>query len=207
MITLHLTGYLATLFGEKVSLDAKTPREAVTALSYQSSEYKEAIRYTDWHIFVGEGNDITESELDMRLGKISNVFLIPIVEGAGGAFNVVLGAVLIGAGFMTFGASAAVGVALMSGGAGMLVGGIVQMLTKIPGSTGSVKESTKEDSSFLFQGVTNTSSQGAALPRGYGRVMVGSIVVSASLYAEQTPFEEPEAHRNKLIDKVSNWKK
>lgn len=195
MITLHLHGSLAKLFGDTVPLAANSPREAVTALSYQSGEYKEILRSNDWHIFVGDGNDISESELDMNLGRVTEVYLVPKIEGAGGTFNFIAGAVLIGAAIFMTGGIAALGFAgasglsigMFAGGVGMVLGGIVQMMTKVPGTPqGISRDSADDKASFLFNGPSNTATQGVAIPRGYGRMLVGSIVVSAALYAENT---------------------
>jgi predicted phage tail protein len=71
-------------------------------------------------------------------------------------------------------------------GIGMAVGGIIQMTTKMPaGVSAASQESADQRPSFLFSGPTNTSSQGLAVPRGYGRAIIGSIVISATLYAEE----------------------
>lgn len=209
MITLHLYGRLENLFGKEIKLDARTPREAVTALGYQSAEYKEHLRVSDWHIFVGEGNDITESELDLELGTVREVHLIPRIEGSSGAFNFIAGAILTGVGFLinvgTFGGGSAIGIPMMAAGIGLMVGGLVQMLTKIPGTSDTSRESVDDKASFLFQGATNTSTQGVSMPRGYGRMLVGSVVVSAAIYAENTKgyVEIPL----RLDDKVKGWRK
>ena len=208
MITLNLYGQLASLFGDSISLDARTPREAVTALAFQCGEYKEIVRSNDWHIFVGDkNNDITEAELDLKLGTTKEVHLIPRIEGASGAFNFVVGAILFTVGaVLTFGSGGAltpVTASLMAAGVGMMVGGIVQMMTKIPGTDSTSRELKDDQASFLFSGATNTSTQGVGLPRGYGRMLVGSIVVSASLSSENTSsYQVPPA---KLKDKVALW--
>lgn len=200
MITLHLQGKLAELFGTSVSLDAATPREAVTALAFQSPEYKEYLRSNDWHIFAGELNDITESELDMKLGTISDVYLVPRIEGSSGVVNFIIGAVLVVVGVFVPGAQP-----LIYAGVGMMVGGIIQMTTKVPGVDSTSRDSSDDKASFLFNGPTNTASQGVAIPRGYGRMLTGSIVVSAALYAENvTSYETPPP----AFDlKVLEWKR
>lgn len=182
MIRLHLAGQLAEDYGKVLEIEAKTPREAVIAMSYQCPKYKEVLESNNWHIFVGENNDITEVELDLQLGSVRDVFLYPVIQGSSGAFNFIVGAVLTVVG-VWFGNPY-----LISMGVGMMLGGIVQMTTKVPkiGTSGDMSRDGADDkSSFLFNGPANTASQGVAIPRGYGRMLVGSIVVSAAIYAEQ----------------------
>lgn len=182
MITLHLFGKLAKKFGKEVKLDAKTPREAVIALSYQDPEYKEELRINDWHIFVGENNDITERELDLELGTRKEVYLVPVIRGANSAnASIIVGAVLftVGVVLVATGVGAPLGVSLMGAGIGMMVGGIIAKLSE-PGES----KPASDNSSFLFKGPTNSSDQGVAIPRGYGRCLVGSTVISAAVYAE-----------------------
>lgn len=187
MITLHLSGQMAKDYGDSVVLDAKSPREAVLALSFQCPKYKDTLISNDWHIYVGQGNDISEKELDMSLGSVTDVYLLPRIQGANGAVNFVVGAVLfvIGAVLTYTGVGSPLGVPLMSAGAGLMVGGIIQMTTKIPGAEDLSRDSVDQKASYLFSGPTNTATQGVAIPRGYGRMLVGSVVVSVALYAEQ----------------------
>ncbi|MDT4790510.1 hypothetical protein FQZ97_229320 [compost metagenome] len=101
----------------------------------------------------------------------------------------VVGIGLIVAGVFTGGTSSSLGIALIAGGAGVAVGGIISMTMKMPKADIGANESADNKPSFLFNGPTNTSSQGGAVPRGYGRVRVGSIVVSAALYSEELAIE------------------
>lgn len=184
MITLHLYGVLAKEFGDTVKLDAKTPREAVTALSYQSEKYREEIITNNWHVLVGKDNDISEEELDISLGNVTEVFLVPAIGGAGsgnakiawGALITIVGVVLL------FTPLAPVGVGLIGAGAGILAAGIVQNSIKDPDPAASADS----NASFLFTGPSNSSNQGVAIPRGYGRLLVGSTVISAAITAEET---------------------
>ena len=42
---------------------------------------------------------------------------------------------------------------------------------------------TEPDTRYHFNGVVNTTAQGNPVPLGYGRMIVGSAVVSAGIYA------------------------
>jgi predicted phage tail protein len=73
---------------------------------------------------------------------------------------------------------------MIMGGA-MVAGGIIASTTKMPGTKETKREEIDKRASFLFTGAVNSSTQGLPIPRGYGRVLIGSSVVSAAIYAEQ----------------------
>ena len=58
----------------------------------------------------------------------------------------------------------------------VITGVIMRALFKPP-----KPEEEKQSKSFLFGGAENVASQGVAVPLGYGRLLVGSVVVSATM--------------------------
>lgn len=188
MKTIYLHGS-AGQFGEKFELDVKTPREFLHALSFQIAGFAQMVRAGEWHILRGpiaDGQDDDEQSLDLALGSVEEVHLMPAIRGAGGGnggiFSIVLGIAAIIAAPFTGGATTA----LYFAGAGLIAGGLIQMTMKIPGvSNTAANESVDNKASFLFSGPRNQSSQGVAVPRGYGRCRSGSIVISAGLSAER----------------------
>jgi len=125
--------------------------------------------------------------------------ITPVIAGAGGGFGRVLfGGLLIGASFLfpgagLFGASAfgafggpiaaagtltTVGTALSVVGASLVLGGISQIISPTPPSGLELKEANRIQN-FSFSGITNTTQQGLAVPIAYGRVVVGSAVISS----------------------------
>jgi predicted phage tail protein len=189
MITLHLHGSIAEKYGTTFTMAAKTPAEIVHSLAVQLPGFKQDIEAGSWHVVRGDpdtGDGCDEEKLQLQMGVGEEVHLMPAVQGAGGGgglFTTILGVVLIVAGYFTFGTTSAIGIGMIAGGAGLMVGGIVQMTMKMPGAENST-ENADDRASFLFNGPRNQSSQGVAIPRGYGRCLVGSIVISAGLYAE-----------------------
>lgn len=184
-----LHGFLGEKFGQEYELDVDSPAEAVRAMGVQMPGFTEAIKKGSWHIIRGpldESDSVDEGGLTVSLGRQNEIHIIPAIEGANnGALNVVLGIVIIAVAWWNP-AGWAAGTALMVGaaGAGLALSGIVMMTTKIPGvEKGS--ERGEEKGSYLFDGPVNTSKQNVAVPRGYGRVLTGSIVVSAGLFAEE----------------------
>lgn len=186
MKTLYLHGYAAQ-FGESFEMDVRDPGEMFRALSLQIPGFEKMMREGEWHVLRGpmdQGNDDDHDTLHLALGDETEFHLLPAIRGAGGGnggiFSIILGIVAIIAAPFTGGASTA----FYFAGAGLIVGGIIQMTMKIPGAdTNGGREENK--SSFLFSGPKNQSTQGVAIPRGYGRCRVGSIVISAGLYAER----------------------
>jgi predicted phage tail protein len=143
----------------------------------------------------------------------SEVFSItPVVAGAGrGTGAILLGAALIGASFLfpgaglfgttgLFGAgqaavgvssvgvlnAAAIGTAFSAIGAGLVLTGVAQAISPQPELSGleDGPEAARLES-FSISNVVNTSRQGLPVPIAYGRVFVGSAVLSSGLDVDQ----------------------
>ena len=65
-----------------------------------------------------------------------------------------------------------------------MAGGIIQMLVPVP-KTGDPSERPENKPSTYFDGAVNTMAQGHPVPLGYGKLMVGSAVISAGLTVEE----------------------
>lgn len=189
MKTLFLHGFLKEKYGAEFSLEVETPAEAVRALCVQLKGFADDIRAGSWHFIRGRLDkkaEMDEEKLLLGLGAEQELHLLPALQGAGdGLVQVIVGIALIAVAVFVPGIGTAFAAAMIGAGAGLAVGGIVSMTMKLPGGDPLSQESAADRPSFLFNGPTNTSSQGVAVPRGYGRLKVGSIVVSAGLYAEE----------------------
>jgi len=145
--------------------------------------------------------------------------ITPVIAGAGGGFGRILfGGLLIGASFLlpgaglfgatsVFGVSAAgatgagviaggaalttVGTALSAIGAGLVLTGVSQIISPTPPSGLELKEANRIQN-FSFSGITNTSQQGLAVPIAYGRLFVGSAVISSGLDVDHSPNDQSE---------------
>jgi len=88
------------------------------------------------------------------------------------------GALTMGVGFLTGAASTAIGAI----GASLILGGVAQMISPAPAiSSLSRGKEAAELESFSFSGVVNTTKQGLPVPIAYGRLFVGSAVLSSGL--------------------------
>ena len=84
--------------------------------------------------------------------------------------------------------SAGTSTSLIVAGVAMMIGGAVQMLTPIPSSTAQDQNNQPDNKpSYIFNGSVNTSAQGYPVPVGYGRMVVGSAVISAGISVEELP--------------------
>lgn len=189
MITVHLHGVLEK-FGGPYTLDARDPAECVNALSVQLDDFRQTIADGNWHVVRGseiDGEGLTEEQLQVGMSE-GDLHIMPAVEGAGGdgLFQTIAGIALITASFF----SGPLQPFLFNAGVAMTMGGVSQMLTSTPDATYEDRERPDQQPSFLFDGAVNTSTQGIAVPVGYGRMRVGSVVISAGLRVEEMDMDE-----------------
>ncbi|MCU4599061.1 tail assembly protein [Acinetobacter bereziniae] len=188
--TIKLYGVLGKKFGKEFKLAVESTREAVKALSVQVPGFEQFMLNAHeqglaFAIFQDDEN-ISEDQIDFDTG--ANVIkIVPKVMGAGGnggVLQLVLGAVLIVAGFWTGGATSNLGIALIGAGAGMVVGGIAQMLT--PKANAQDQNQDGNRSNFGFGGAVTTIAQGNPVPILYGQREVGGFIVNAGQFAVDT---------------------
>ena len=192
-------------------LDVNTPAEAIKALTANFKGLAKWMVESEQHgvaYKVRLGKEVVgEEQIDTLLYPWSerDVFSItPVVTGSGRGFGMVLlGAALIGLSFVTFGTSAAFAGGSLSGlgttagiygtawgskvlgaiGLSMMIGGISQMLSPPPPDL-DIKQANKLQN-YSFSGVTNTAQVGTAIPIAYGRLFVGSSVISSGLDVDE----------------------
>ena len=70
---------------------------------------------------------------------------------------------------------------MVSAGWGMIVGGVIGLLTPVPKTPGSADNGN----SYYFNGPVNTVQQGVPVPLIYGRCLVGSQIISAHTSVDQ----------------------
>lgn len=188
--TIKLYGVLGKKFGKEFKLAVESTREAVKALSVQVPGFEQFMLNAHeqglaFAIFQDDEN-ISEDQIDFDTGA-SIIKIVPKVMGAGGnggVLQLVLGAVLIVAGFWTGGVTSNLGVALIGAGAGMFVGGIASMLT--PKANAQDQNQDGNKSNFGFGGAVTTIAQGNPVPILYGQREVGGFIVNAGQFAVDT---------------------
>lgn len=195
--TVVLHGTLAR-FGESFELDVKSPVEAVRALIVQIKGFRQALREGEYRILKGD-DALSLDELRLRLGRATEIHLVPVIAGSAAGWEKILaGVAIIGLaiaapyalGFVG-GVAGALAVAIpgtfglatfgtiASLGAAMALGGVAQMLS--PTSTSTPADNKQ---SFLFGSVANVSKQGVPVPLVFGEFVTGSVVISVGLTTE-----------------------
>ncbi len=195
--TIRLYGKLGAEFGRVHQFVCNDTAGAVRALCQMVPGFQRFLNESKdkglgYACFIGKQN-IGEEGLSYPAGN-DDIRIAPVIlgSGRGGFFQIILGAALIGGAFLTGGASLAGGSLAFSGWAGqlafnlgvaMVLGGVSQLLTKQPQGLTSV-ESPDNGASYNFNGPVNVTAQGNPAPVLYGEVIVGSVTVSADMFAE-----------------------
>lgn len=203
MRLIRLKGPLGRKYGKVHKLDVRTPAEAVRALcaNYPGLEQELATSHERGVAYkcVVDRERLPEEHLGYPMSK--RFTITPVVHGGGKTMGIILGAVLIGAALFFSGGlagvplSAALGGTAFAGitfgsvalfGVALLLGGISALLAPTPkNDNGSGPE---QKANPYFDGAENVSAQGATVPFGYGRAIVGSAVISASITVEQQGY-------------------
>lgn len=211
MVNVRFYGSLKQ-FGSDFRLDCQTPAEVIQALTSQIPKLRQFIQQGLFTVRVGRDyfdNRHLEKGLSQKLKDDSTVHFTPTLKGSkrGGLFGVITGVALIAGalalgplGFSVIGANAA----WMVGGLGasMLLGGVAQMLTKMPSmSTG--KDADKKQSTS-FSNLSNMAAQGRPMPLAYGRIRVGSLIISQGVETMDIERQPPDDKKGKILPRFRN---
>lgn len=190
MLTVTLYGHLADKYGKTHKLDAKTPAEVIRAFCANFSDFKEQIIQDGqmyYRILAGKENRSDQESL--HIGTSKNLRIIPVIGGKGGLGKVILGVALImAAPYLS--TTALIGTMSLSSIAGsigfsLVLGGISQMLFSPAKTKMNMGERPENLPSYAFAGAVNTTGQGNPVPLCYGRLRVGSQVISTGLSVAQ----------------------
>jgi predicted phage tail protein len=192
---IKLYGKLAKFIGHRVlEADVATAAEAVRFLLANWPELE--AHMSDQHYRVSIGTyDLVAEELHDPAGA-APISFVPVVGGAGAAGKIIAGIALIalsfGIGMAAAGAAFAASSVALAGlstisfvvntlafiGAGLLIGGVAELLTPTPKIS---KDEADPRKSFSFSGIQNVSRAGVPVPVVYGETLVGSVVISAGI--------------------------
>ena len=215
MKVVKVYGALRKRLGQcRFEFDVVTPAQAIKALcvnfpgleKWLIDSEKDGVGY---RVAVSK-EKVTEQDLTPLVMPFSDkeVFSItPVVAGAGrGMGSILAGVGLIALAIVTQGGSLAFGpggfsaasgvgfgaaafgtkLAIAAGNIGvfLVLSGVAQAISPQPNLDSTLDESVQLES-FTFSNVVNTSKQGLPVPIAYGRVFVGSAVLSSGLDVDQ----------------------
>jgi predicted phage tail protein len=204
MRTIKLHGEVGELYGEEWNLDVITPAEAIIAIESNRPGFLQYLQNTEdngveYTIKLG-GTEIEPERIKGPFG-VSEVFhIVPQMSGANskgnGAAKIIVGAIIAivaiitaipsGGGSLAWGATIAgaswaptAGATLLFG-ASLMLSGVSTLLTKTPEANNKSSEADRLKGHY-FSGPVNTIAQGGPVPIGYGRLLVGAVVVSSGI--------------------------
>ena len=213
MKVVKVYGALRELLGKtRFEFVADTPAQAMRALLVNFPQLEQWLVDSEKN---GVAYRVTVGRQKIHNDDVSGLFtpwserevfsIAPVMMGAGrGVGSILLGVGLIAAaivfapaagGFLGIGGSGAATAAIGTLGAqasvligtvglSLTLGGVAQMLSPVPKPPGLAEAPTELESNS-FSGIVNTNRQGVPVPIAYGRVFVGSAVVSAGLDVDQ----------------------
>nr|DAX79429.1 MAG TPA: tail assembly protein [Caudoviricetes sp.] len=217
MVNVRFYGSLKQ-FGSEFNLDCKTPAEVVHALTIQIPKLRQFIQQGLFIVRVGReylDNRYLEQGLSQKLKDDATVHFTPTLKGSkrGGLFGVIAGAAIVASALVLGPVLGVIGTtsAMMIGGLGasMLLGGVAQMLTKMPTMrgvtpTGAVKpekgKQEEKQQSTSFSNLSNMVAQGKSMPLAYGLIRTGTLVISQGV-------ETMDVERNPISSVVDNSNK
>lgn len=192
MVNVRFYGSLKQ-FGSEFRLDCQTTAEIVQALTSQIPKLRQFIQQGLFTVRVGRDyfdNRYLEQGLSHKLKDDATVHFTPVLKGSkrGGLFGVIAGVAIIAgaialgplAGIISTNAAWIVG----SVGASLLLGGVAQMLTKMPEMKMGAEKEKKQ--STAFSNLSNMTAQGKPMPLAYGRMRVGSLIISQGVETMDT---------------------
>lgn len=183
MRKIKLYGDLGAKFGREFNLSVSSPAEAIRALSYQKKGFKKFMIDSEknglqYRVF-SHNNELSDVK-ELPIKASGDIKIVPVVVGANGEFRTLLGSALIAASFFT----GPIGPYIFNTGVALAIGGAVEVLTRGMISNPIPPEKADNKPSYAFSGALNTTYQGQPVPIGYGTMIVGSAVISASLTTE-----------------------
>ena len=195
MKKIKLYGALGKRFGKEHLLDVASIGEAIRALCILHKGFKDYLvskKHIGYEVVDGKQSiPHTQNEYNRITSQAEDIKIIPRVVGASSGARIAVGVVLVALSFMlgpggvvgaqsAFAMTAGQASMTMMMGASMILGGIIELLTKTSSGT-TIGSDSEDSSSYIFSGPCNSTRQGNPVFVGYGEMIVGSQVVSATM--------------------------
>ncbi len=194
MVVIHLYGILEQNAQRVIRLQADSFDQSMKGLMANFPKLRKVL--SDMRVSVLVDGVMMQFEDCLRPLSAERIDIMPVVGGNGPAIFILAGAALTAgaatiAGMFagTFLASAITAASVAQFGLAMVIGGITQLLFKPPKP--NIGSRSEDKASYNFNGAVNVSQQGNVVPVGYGRLRVGSLVISANIQTWDIPTDAP----------------
>jgi predicted phage tail protein len=180
LVQVRLHGGLGERFGRVHELAVQSAAEAVHALCTMLPGLRQAIegwRGPGFRVRVGEGERAQwrdEHSMTLGIGSAERIDVVPVIHGRkrNGIGQVIVGAVIAAVSYY-FGFQPGV-----QFGVSLMIGGAIALLSPVPKGSDS---KAKEEGSRAINGPPNITAAGGPVPLVIGRMLVGSVTISAGL--------------------------
>jgi predicted phage tail protein len=182
----QLYGELGEKYGKVFDLQCKTVAQGLNILYANFKGMRKHIIDSDKHlagyeVWCNEEN-IEGTRTDLTRERTGVVKVIPVIKGSSANARIIVGAIITAVGIWSKNSN------VTAMGISMMAGGIAEKLSaKVNYDPQSDTGKDNSVTSYIFSGAVNNIKQGAAIPVGYGRMIVGSNVVSSSITTVDVP--------------------
>jgi predicted phage tail protein len=199
LVNLKLHGDLGKTIGENWEFCVNSVQEALYALNMVTdsafnryfigkdrlcAKYRVLINGKDFRSPESEINKenaelLTQTNLIYKVNDLETIDIVPFIENSDskalGIVTMILGVVLVIIGIAVPGAQALIPI-----GIALFAAGTVALLSRPPAFQNFRNIDKFGNQSYLFSGPTNIIGEGGPVPVGYGRMLVGSQVISSA---------------------------
>lgn len=181
----RLDGVMGKKFGREWELSVSSPSEALRLIEANQPGLRawmiqNAKTYEGYEVVCvyvdGSQEHLDDSSYLLERGQLAEIRFTPVIVGASSTIKMIVGVVMVVAG-VYFDQPW-----LVKMGATMILGGVIEALSPRPSQT---ERDGSQSNSYYFDGPANTEVQGAPVPLIYGRLLVGSHPISASISVDE----------------------
>jgi predicted phage tail protein len=191
----QLYGELGEKYGKEFNLHCSTVRQGLDILAVNFKGFKQHVIDSDkwldgYEVWAGS-TALSPTDEDFALRREGVVIkIVPVIKGASAGTRMVVGTVLYAIGYvLNFTPFAWASPAFYWAGSALIASGVAEKLAGSPKVNAACDTAVADTAtSYIFSGAVNNTKQGAAVPIGYGRMMVGSNVISSSFSTVDVPI-------------------
>ena len=193
MIKVILHEALGEQFGNEFTLDAKSPSEAVYALTKMLDGFDAVVRLNNFYVWIDDSEIPVQNAQTLHLETHRDMTVVRMalhVQGSGGdngLWMAIAGiAIIVVAWWNPAGWVAGTQLMVAGLGGAIAISGIGQMM--MPKMNMQTADEEGNRSSYGFGGAVTTTEQGNCVPVAYGECLVGGFVVAWRITTEVTTY-------------------